>query len=1627
MKRQKGKGQGFVVQWVDSAWVVLLLSAIVGACNPVQHSIDAVSGDKPSHERKAQTGISGEIDPVAQSRARAAFGNLPLSFEVNQGQTGEPVKFLSRGSDHTLFLTATEAVLVLRQTERGTQGKDQTIGTTLRMQLVGANPNPALAGLDRLPGKSNYFIGSDPEEWRTNIPTYARVKYQNVYPGIDLVHYGNQRSWEHDFIVAPGADPRSIRISFDGPDEVEIDTQGNLVLETSTGEVRLRKPVIYQEINGRRQSVSGGYSLNPESQAVGFQLAAYDDSKPLVIDPVLELDNSSYLGGMGEDSARGIATDGAGNVYVTGSTSDGATLPGPATQLLPPTGGDDGFVVKLDSSGALAYSVYFGGTGDDSAAGIALAASDTAYVVGYTRSSDFPTTPDAFDLGMDPNKFGGSDLDGFVLALSPSGALQYSTYLGGTGDDLALAVAVPPLLTQANTVYVTGTTYSSDFPAKNAAANAVALTTLAGTRDAFVVKLKISEPFEQMVCPIKGLIYSDCNDLDYAIYLGGQSSEDGLGITVGFNATDPFVTGPTCSIDFHAIFFDDAFFKHPAGGCDAFLVEVGTNSSGEARLEYATYLGGSGWDLGRGISLSPWGVVVTGETVSTDFPVTGTSSSSDFNFQGTYQDAHGGGTYDVFVAALSPGNGPAMNCFIGSGLLLYNCADLTYSTFLGGSGDDYGYAVTADLSGVYVTGQTCMTGFPLVSPLPEGPGNVNNGTECDAFVGKFTFSGTDLVYSSYLGGSETDIGSGIVVNLSGELYVTGTTGSANFPQEGNKLQPDAGVGNDAFVAKITLPCTGGGGPLAYTGDGRIIDTANDCLLTDTVPGGLVPSLGLTQAPGAIAVRPDGAEVYGLEDDKVAEIQNILVFDTATEQVTPLLAGTKDGARPEAVTVSPDGTKLFVVIHEDELPNKSNIYVMDTETHNVTVFYDGEPKDNFDHVAVHPDGTRIYATNFEDHLLHRIDTETSDAVDISTDDATHPRSVLVTPDGRWAYVANTQDDSVSVIGADKTLGDYDMKVKSIPVGGAPSDLAVTPEPVPPYGHLVYVAMGRFGPGPVAVIDTLSQDVIIPAVPGVAGSDVTVSPDGTKVYVASESFVQVVEVVDANGDATNKVVGAIVGAGGSVTAFGPEDKDGDGIIDQVDTDPNFFSNDFNDNEGGSGFIMDRWGWTVTVWDGFEGRLYAGARGSGTQDAHIVACGNDVFLNQTDAIGMLCGSLTLEVFRGPVDVGFGVDTFISIPTGGIGRITEAPAGQFLVENLGSVTLRVIDSAGNEIAPVAPGDSFGDEDISLITVDAGGPYAVDEGESITLTGTVTHAEGGDVSFLTLEWDTDGNGAYESPGASATFVGEFVEADTGFPASFRACNSRSECVTDAVNITVRDTKPVVEAGGPYMVEEGSSIELVGSCVGCTSVSWDLDGDGNFETPGETATFAAPLGSVGELTVTLSGSDRDDTVTDTAAVTILDRPPLEVTIDIRPGNRRNTINLGSRGVTQVGVLSGVYDGMPFDATTVDAATVRFAGAPVLRSFTRDINRDGARDAVFHFSTRSLQLSQTDTQATLIGSTEDGTDFFGTDRIRIVPPDDDDDEGENEDNEDDDDDEEEEEQEEESDDRRERGRRSRDDD
>ena len=273
-----------------------------------------------------------------------AYGKLPLSFEANEGQTDNRVDFLSRGSGYTLFLTPTEAVLALRKpvasnrprrdngTPRNAEAEQAPAAPTavLRMKLVGANPSPRVTGLEELPGKSNYFLGNDPDKRHTDVPNYARVQYQDVYPGVDLVYYGNQRQLEYDLVVAPGADPDAIALSFDGVEKLRIDAQGDLVLETAGGEIRQHKPLVYQEVDGIRREIAGSYVLNGGYQ-VGFQVAAYDAGKPLIIDPVLVY--STYLGGSARDRGRGIAVDAAGNAYVTGTTKStdfphGQCLPG---------------------------------------------------------------------------------------------------------------------------------------------------------------------------------------------------------------------------------------------------------------------------------------------------------------------------------------------------------------------------------------------------------------------------------------------------------------------------------------------------------------------------------------------------------------------------------------------------------------------------------------------------------------------------------------------------------------------------------------------------------------------------------------------------------------------------------------------------------------------------------------------------------------------------------------------------------------------------------------------------------------------------------------------------------------------------------------------------------------------------------------------------------------------------------------------------------------------------------------------------------------------------------------------------------------------------------------------------
>jgi hypothetical protein len=410
------------------------------------------------HERSVSRTPQPEVDRKTKARVSEAYGRLPIRFEANAGQTDAKVKFLSRGGGYSLFLTQSESVLTLRRVRPRDGADAQSI---VRMKLIGADPAPQMEGLDRLPGRSNYIIGRDASRRLRNIESFAKVRYRSVYPGIDLIYYGDRRQIEYDFVVAPDADPNMIRLGFDGADQIQIDAQGDLVLKTANGEVRQRKPVAYQEVDGSRREIASRYALKGK-QEVGFELGEYDRTRPLVIDPVMAY--STYLGGSDGELASSIAVDAAGNTYVTGLTF---SLDFPTSNPLQPNpGGNNGegdvFVAKLNPEGsALVYSTYLGGSSYDDPSGIAVDEDGNAYLTGRTESLDFPTKNP-----LQPDLAGGLfDDDIFVTKLNADGsALIYSTYLGGaTGQDLGLDLAID----NERNIYVAGITASRDFPTVN--------------------------------------------------------------------------------------------------------------------------------------------------------------------------------------------------------------------------------------------------------------------------------------------------------------------------------------------------------------------------------------------------------------------------------------------------------------------------------------------------------------------------------------------------------------------------------------------------------------------------------------------------------------------------------------------------------------------------------------------------------------------------------------------------------------------------------------------------------------------------------------------------------------------------------------------------------------------------------------------------------------------------------------------------------------------------------------------------------------------------------------------------------------------------------------------------------
>src|SRR5919108_1440942 len=608
-------------------------------------------------ERSAQQGKPGSLEPgITRTEAIQNYNKLPLSFEPNAGQADPQVRFVSHGRSYELLLTDQEAVLALRgvsgpgvsrskragflRGKRVQKMSNSSVVSVLRMRLQGANASTEISGLDDLPTRSSYFMGNDRTRWKTGVRTYARVQYKEVYPGIDLIFYGNQQKLEYDFVVKPGSDPQCIALSVEGASDVRIGQNGDLHLKTIAGDVEFKKPVVYQEYGSSRQEIAAGYRLENDF-IVKFALGEFNHSQPLIVYPAVEY--STYLGGSSSDFSDDIVVDAAGNMYVTGTTSS-TNFPvtaGAFQSANRSTSGSNAFVTRLDPTksgvASLIYSTYLGGSGNDAGIAIAVDSAANAYVATSATSSDYPTTATAFmqTPPVNPIPYYAGAVTRLDTSLTGSASLIYSSYLGGTIEDGVDDIVLGPN----NLAYTTGWTYSSDFPVTVGAYRTTPPSNIGNQYTATLTVFDTSQ--------------SGTNSLIYSTFLGGNSiggccGEEGIGMAVdsGGNA---YVTGETSSSSFPVT--QGAFQTAMNGTCgNAFISELMPLGNGAADLVYSTFYGGSGparcntWDYGYNIALdSANSAYVTGTTYSTDLPVVPSNA-----FQTSLS-----GPSDAFVAKLS--------------------------------------------------------------------------------------------------------------------------------------------------------------------------------------------------------------------------------------------------------------------------------------------------------------------------------------------------------------------------------------------------------------------------------------------------------------------------------------------------------------------------------------------------------------------------------------------------------------------------------------------------------------------------------------------------------------------------------------------------------------------------------------------------------------------------------------------------------------------------------------------------------------------------------------------------------------------------------------------------------------
>jgi hypothetical protein len=726
---------------------------IIGATSTLLNA-DSVS-------RPTSSSTPAAVPETTRRQVVETLGQLPLRFERNDGQFDAETRFAARGLHYGLDLRSTGAVIALH----GAKGET---AVALRMSLVGGREASAVTGLDQQSGVINQIHGRQPSAWQTNIPNFARVRYTRVYDGIDLIYHGNEQRLEYDFEIAPGANPRAIRMRFDGATRVERDAEtGDLLLHVAEGVEPLRQhaPVAYQRIKGIDEPVESRYAVRADG-TVAFEVGAYDPSVPLTIDPVIIY--STLFGGASEEDLYDLALDPAGNIYITGRTQDAVGFPTSAGALQSTRGGpSDAFVSKFNAAGsALIYSTYLGGSSDEDFRGqfggrIAVDAAGNAYIAGDTNSPDFPITAGtAFDSTYADNVAHPSDC--FYVKLGPTGALLYGTYIGGANYEYTTGIAVD----SAGNVYVSGVT-NSDSTTFPQAANAYRANN-SGSNDMFLIKF--SPAGARLYSTFFGSFQSE-ND---ALESGGLAIDDAgnayiAGTTQAPATNFPIVNGSQATI---------------GGNHDAFLAKIDTTKSGVASLVYSTFLGGANNEYAFGLAYAGAGQVVMVGEAATGFT---TKNALDASFNG--------GGFDGFIAKIDTTQTGANS--------------LVFATYLGGSTNETIYDVAVDPTGViHLVGGTQSIDFPQVSPISS------QVFLTQPFVATLNAAGNTLLFSSYWGGTTNgQIINAVATNSRGDTFIGGgTNGTRTNPPlaDGtplvNPFQNTYGGGDrDNVIARIGNP------------------------------------------------------------------------------------------------------------------------------------------------------------------------------------------------------------------------------------------------------------------------------------------------------------------------------------------------------------------------------------------------------------------------------------------------------------------------------------------------------------------------------------------------------------------------------------------------------------------------------------------------------------------------------------------------------------------------------------------------------------------------------------------------------------------------------------------------------